>query len=443
MPPETLASVDTVMFDFDGTLVDSMDCYYSVFLDTFSEFGLPVVERAELMRLMRNGRNILETLIPADWPEREYTVDQCRNVFQWMWDERSLTEIVLHAEVAPTLHELRERGLKLGLATAARGDWIEHVLDKHGIASFFQAVVTMADVEARKPAPDLLLECLRQLDSEPDRSVYVGDSPIDILAAKSAGVRPIGVLCGASTRTALQAAGPDLILDHVGELLAVLDQARDMMISGSNGPSAAGREDGQVATDLTRGFGEPGGSSGVLSSTSSAAEGAPELGSYVNNSTFFKGVIESSRSIGIDGKFEGEIHSQADVVIGRDAEVRGNIQGETVIVAGKINGNVNSSTLELQPSAQLLGNIRTGSLLVGLGAIFRGQCDMGPEEAIAEAAAAPQVAAAPAEPTPPAEQPPLAAAEPAAEQPSHGRGSRRRSNEPEEAAASAEAGEQV
>src|SRR5712692_10329105 len=187
------------------------------------------------------------------------------------------------------------------------------------------------------------------------------------------------------------------------------------MISGSDAPGASAGPN--AGSDLSRGFGEP---ASVLSSAPAASgDGTPELGSYVNNSTLFRGVIESSRSIGIDGKFEGEIHSQADVVIGRDAEVRGNIQGETVIVAGKINGNVNSSTLELQPSAQLLGNIRTGSLLVGLGAIFRGQCDMGPEEAIAEAAAAPQVAAAPAEPTPPAEQPPVAAAEPAAEQPSH------------------------
>ncbi|GEM_PF-1410573 len=150
------------------------------------------------------------------------------------------------------------------------------------------------------------------------------------------------------------------------------------MISGSDVPGASSPRD---ARDLSRGFGEP---ASVISSTPSAGEGSPELGSYVNNSTLFKGVIESNRSIGIDGKFEGEIHCQADVVVGRDAEVRGNIYGETVIVAGRVIGNITSSMLELQATAHLLGNVKTGSLLVGLGAIFRGQCQMGSEEAAAE-----------------------------------------------------------
>jgi len=190
------------------------------------------------------------------------------------------------------------------------------------------------------------------------------------------------------------------------------------MISGSDAPGASAGPN--AGSDLSRGFGEP---ASVLSSAPAASgDGTPELGSYVNNSTLFKGVIESSRSIGIDGKFEGEIHSQADVVIGRDAEVKGNIFGETVIVAGKVMGNVNSSMLELQATAHLLGNVRTGSLLVGLGAIFKGQCNMGSEEAQAEVESM-------------ARSDTESAVEPAAEQPLHaGSSRRRRGNEPEAAA---------
>jgi HAD superfamily hydrolase (TIGR01509 family) len=211
------------MFDLDGTLVDSMDCYHAVFLDAFGEMGLPLVEKAELMALMRHGRNILDVLIPEDWPDRVATTERCRKLFRQLWEQRSLTDIRLHEEVAPTLRRLQARGLTLGLATAARGAWIQHVLARHEVAGCLGAVVTAADVKERKPAPDLLLECLRRLGSHSDRSVYVGDSPIDILAAKAAGVRSIGVLCGASDRAALLEPVPDLILEHVGQLPAVLE----------------------------------------------------------------------------------------------------------------------------------------------------------------------------------------------------------------------------
>jgi HAD superfamily hydrolase (TIGR01509 family) len=212
------------MFDLDGTLVDSMDCYHGVFLDAFGRMGLPVVDKPALMQLMRHGRNILDVLIPIDWPDRETITERCRRLFRELWEERSLTDIALHPEAEPTLRALQHQGFTLGLATAARGKWIEHVLARHDVAGCFGAIVTHADVPARKPAPDLLLECLRRLGSTFERSVYVGDSPIDIIAAKAAGVRSVGVLTGASDRAALEQEGPELILDHVGQLPAVLSK---------------------------------------------------------------------------------------------------------------------------------------------------------------------------------------------------------------------------
>ncbi|MFI5266392.1 MAG: polymer-forming cytoskeletal protein [Chloroflexota bacterium] len=136
-----------------------------------------------------------------------------------------------------------------------------------------------------------------------------------------------------------------------------------------------------LSADLTRGFDEPGETPAASAPTPLAtSSGGNEVGSYVNGSTFFKGLIKSSRSVGIDGKFEGEIQSDADVVIGRDAEVRGNIKAETVIISGKLVGNVTCSMLEIQPTARVIGNLTPGQLLVAIGAIFRGQCFMGAEE---------------------------------------------------------------
>jgi cytoskeletal protein CcmA (bactofilin family) len=137
----------------------------------------------------------------------------------------------------------------------------------------------------------------------------------------------------------------------------------------------------ELSVDLTRSFDEPGETPAAAAPTPLATSaGGNEVGSYVNGSTFFKGLIKSSRSVGIDGKFEGEIQSDADVVIGRDAEVRGNIKAETVIISGKVVGNITCTMLEIQPTARVIGNLTPGQLLMAIGAIFRGQCFMGAEE---------------------------------------------------------------
>jgi len=215
------------MFDLDGTLVNSLDCYHAVFLDSFNQLGLPVVDKPVLLSLMRDGKNILEVLVPTDWPERDAIKTRCGSLFRELWAARSLSEIDLHVAVIPAVLDLCSRSYTLGIATAAQGPWIQHLLETHQLAPCFGAVVTYADVPVRKPAPDLLVECLHRLDRPPHRSVYVGDSPIDIIAAKAAGVRSIGVLSGASDRASLEEVEPELILDHVGQLPALLNQHKE------------------------------------------------------------------------------------------------------------------------------------------------------------------------------------------------------------------------
>ncbi len=217
-----LTSIDTVMFDLDGTLVRSLDRYHEVFVDVFVELGLPVVEKDAILDLMRHGSNIMETLVPPDWPDREAIKERGSLRFREVWAKRATVALELHPEAVTTIHTLAERGFRLGLATAASGQWIPDTLALNGLSDCFSAVVTCGDVPVRKPAPDLLIECLKRLGSTFDRSVYVGDSPIDIMAAKAAGVRSVGVLSGASDRATLEDVVPDLILDHVGQLLAIL-----------------------------------------------------------------------------------------------------------------------------------------------------------------------------------------------------------------------------
>ncbi|MBV8086773.1 MAG: polymer-forming cytoskeletal protein [Chloroflexi bacterium] len=157
------------------------------------------------------------------------------------------------------------------------------------------------------------------------------------------------------------------------------------MISGFGTPGGSTEaEETPFVPDLTHGFGAP-------APTVPAAQPG-EVASYLNASASFKGMLKSSRSVGIDGHFEGEIQSEGDIVVGREAEVKANIKAGNVIISGRVVGNIECSSLEIQSSGRVIGNITAQSLLIAMGAVFRGQSLMGSDQ---DAAAIPEPFAEP------------------------------------------------
>ncbi len=101
----------------------------------------------------------------------------------------------------------------------------------------------------------------------------------------------------------------------------------------------------------------PIGTSAIGTSAAAPNYGQPtggDVASYLNAGTYFKGILRSERSIGIDGHFEGEIQSEADIVIGREAEVKANIKASNVIISGKVMGHITCATLEIQSSGKVV-----------------------------------------------------------------------------------------
>lgn len=95
----------------------------------------------------------------------------------------------------------------------------------------------------------------------------------------------------------------------------------------------------------------------------------------------FKGQITVKGTIRVDGKIEGNISSEEGVIVGERGSVKGNLTGKTVLISGKVAGNVIASKrLEIMPTGQLLGDIRSPRLAIAEGVIFKGNCDMGLEK---------------------------------------------------------------
>jgi HAD superfamily hydrolase (TIGR01509 family) len=217
-----VVTVRTVIFDLDGTLADSVELFYGFACEVAADLALPPPARDAVYELMRTGRSTLTHLLPASLPADRVTAAFNQRAPQWLRRYFESTEPI--AGVLDAVRSLHTAGFQLGIATSSARD--VPFLARWGIRSLFGAIVGREDVTERKPAPEVIVQCLERLRSPAHAALYVGDSPIDIQAGRAAGVHTVGVLSGASTYAVLAAERPDAIIGSVVELPALLAQWR-------------------------------------------------------------------------------------------------------------------------------------------------------------------------------------------------------------------------
>lgn len=213
--------VKAVLFDVDGTLVDSLPAFLEVARRAAPE--LTVSEA--LVRQALNGQKLFwDLLLPPEAPGRAERIAGFTGEAMRIWPE-VLRE---HGRVAPglavALDALQARGLRLGIVTGLRDGSFEP-LQRAGVFERFAAVITRAHVARGKPHPDSLLMGAQAVGVEPAQAVYVGDTPIDVQAARAAGMSAVAVLTGAGDSALLSAAGPDRIVSSVARLPEVVEAA--------------------------------------------------------------------------------------------------------------------------------------------------------------------------------------------------------------------------
>lgn len=106
-------------------------------------------------------------------------------------------------------------------------------------------------------------------------------------------------------------------------------------------------------------------------------EFSDQVETLIGHTTTIKGSISSSGVLRIDGQVEGEVSTAADLIIGEAGKVKATISAKNAIVAGSVTGNMEvDDKLELLVSARVVGDLKVGSLIIGEGAIFKGNCEM-------------------------------------------------------------------
>jgi pyrophosphatase PpaX len=181
--------IDTVVFDLDGTLVDSQPAALGATIKALSHFDVQVTA-ADLREVFGGGARILL----GHFLERDLGEDKAREVLEDAVRLRGrlqlgLTdEVVLLPDVKRLLAELKDSGFKLAVATMSSRAVVDSVLDHHGIQYYFDATLTVDDVSRIKPDPEILTKTLELLGGQIESTLYVGDSSHDLEAAVNLGM---------------------------------------------------------------------------------------------------------------------------------------------------------------------------------------------------------------------------------------------------------------
>jgi pyrophosphatase PpaX len=201
-----------VLFDLDGTLVDSAQ----VILASFHHATETVLNRrfADEQILEQVGGTNLETQMALLDPDR---VEELVDVYR-AHNDPSYDGLACFAGVVDVLRQLKRQGRRLGVVTAKRRATVERVLAGAEIGAYFDVVVGSDSTRRHKPDPEPIQHALRELAAQPEQAAYVGDSPFDIAAARAAGVLAVAVGWGGIHRVE----DADVLVESPEELLGVL-----------------------------------------------------------------------------------------------------------------------------------------------------------------------------------------------------------------------------
>jgi HAD superfamily hydrolase (TIGR01662 family) len=219
--------VAAVIFDLDGTLIDSIDIYFSIVEKALERLNLPEVSRSRILAAAESEDFNWQLVLPQDVLNRkEEIIDEAWEVIDEIAPQMFADNLDLIQGAGGIVEKLSSNGLKIGLVTSTQRRYLEtkmQPLKNVGVDTLFEVIITSDDVEKRKPAPDPLISCAQQLNLKPGRCVYVGDTTTDIKAGKAAGMWTVGVLTGFDDYGALETENPDAIVKDVQNLLEVIE----------------------------------------------------------------------------------------------------------------------------------------------------------------------------------------------------------------------------
>lgn len=210
-----------ILFDVDGTLIDSNDLHASAWREAFLQFGAYVPFERVRSQICKGGDNLIPALLPPDLVERcQQEIEEYRSE---LYQRDYMPRVVPFPCVRELVERLKSSGKTVVLASSAKGAELHFALEIIGIADLIDGTTSKDDVEHSKPCPDIFAAALREAGVAAPEAVVVGDSPFDIEAAAKLGIAAVGVRSGGFPDEVLEMAGAAAIYDGPEDLLRNYD----------------------------------------------------------------------------------------------------------------------------------------------------------------------------------------------------------------------------
>lgn len=210
--------INTILFDLDGTIIDTNDLIINTFLHVLEQhFPQQKYTREQIIPHM--GLTLEQQMQTFSGREEVTGLVADYRTYNNLHHDTLIREFPRVKEVIAKLHE---RGITMGIVTTKIKPTTIRALDYFGLKEYMSTIVTVQDVTHPKPHPEPVLTALRNLGADPDKTLMVGDSAADIQSAKAAGVKAAGVAWSLKGVDVLKQYNPDYILEDMTDLYGVL-----------------------------------------------------------------------------------------------------------------------------------------------------------------------------------------------------------------------------
>lgn len=221
-----MQEINTFLFDLDGTLVDSVPDLATALNKMLSDYQLPTYGEHVIRHWVGNGARVLvERGLSGDTKinhnREQLEVDTALDKFLFYYRTLETKSTVLYDGVFDTLHALKQRGYTLVLITNKPSEFIAPILSSFSLLSLFSLTIGGDSLPQKKPSALPLLYACEQFKVSPSQCVMVGDSKNDILAAKAANIKSIGLTYGYNYGESISTYQPDWVFDSFSEILTL------------------------------------------------------------------------------------------------------------------------------------------------------------------------------------------------------------------------------
>ncbi|QHT47624.1 pyrophosphatase PpaX [Bacillus sp. SB49] len=208
-------SIRTILFDLDGTLIDTNELIIASFTHTIEQFADRPYSREEILDFI--GPPLIESLRKVN-PDK---VQEMIEVYREHNVENHDKYVKAYEGVVETIQTLKEEGYHLGIVTTKMRHTVQMGLEMTGLAGMFETIITLDDVTNAKPHPEPIVKALDRLGSKASEALMVGDNTHDIEAGQNAGTKTAGVAWTIKGRRVLDELNPDYMLSNMRDLLSI------------------------------------------------------------------------------------------------------------------------------------------------------------------------------------------------------------------------------